>query len=77
MNIIAEQLYIDSFKKYIPPSSKLWDDCFVMLPPSKIKSMEMIEKYLKSGQKFKAGYSASSIRGYHNHWIFYKDSIIK
>ncbi|HDO20739.1 MAG TPA: hypothetical protein ENG81_04400 [Candidatus Bathyarchaeota archaeon] len=75
----VEKIFNMAYDRYISPSSyermlsNGWD--FIQFPfggGNANKIMEDIDKYLRNGMIVRCGYMATSIRGYHDHYIITK-----
>lgn len=72
-------LWQQSMKRYIPPSSTLWSNWgFTSASPTvrethKEAFYRVAQELNCKGFLLKAGYSCTDIRGYHNHYLFYKE----
>ena len=68
----AEEWYEDSRKRYIPPSAFSLNTCYEDLPTGKDRAIKVISDLMERCVVKRAGYTATSIRGYHRHCVVYK-----
>jgi len=67
----AEDWYKDTLTKYIPPSVLEKGRAYDWLPAEKVKSLDVIKFLMKHYKILRAGYCATSVRGYHDHVVIY------
>ena len=69
-----QNLITQLYERYYRPSNPIFDgEWWCQLAPKKQAETEaVIRQLLEDGREVRTGYAATSVRGYHDHYIFYK-----
>jgi hypothetical protein len=69
----TEKIFKRMFSRRLDPELReLKDWKFIQLRPP-IKAKDVIEGHLTNGDRVTAGYYTTGVRGYHEHYIFWKE----
>ena len=70
----AYDWYKDSLAKYLRPSVFNTNTPFKQLPTGREDAVALIQMLMSDNTIERAGYAATSIRGYHTRYVFYKSN---